>query len=364
MPVPNNIKDISSIPASNSPLGSDTIGTSLDEYLRSIQAIVRQESVNKSWERRNDTPTYINATTFTLVGNLTSFYNVGRAIKAIDSSVITGLITSSNFASGVTTVITTWNSGNLTASLSEVQLGIETSATKPALISTAMQPVVNAADLPTARNLMGVTNQWVGNINFSANGVIPVTLPFPQAYTAGMSFTFRCSAVNSTGFTFQPTGQSVGAVNLPNPLVVGRCYTAFADGIIGWTIFDANLIQGLLPSNNLSDITNRQTALQNLQITTANYNSSTVRMSDDATRVLKRIRGVTGAIANGATGTITLPNGYGYENAASWVVVASPLTVSGGSPSPVNVISANQFTINNQGNATSAFYWLAEGHHT
>lgn len=43
MPVPSTIVDISSTASSNSPSGSDLIGNTLDEYLRAIQAILKQQ---------------------------------------------------------------------------------------------------------------------------------------------------------------------------------------------------------------------------------------------------------------------------------------------------------------------------------
>lgn len=43
MPVPSSIADLSTTAASNYPLGSDSIGTSLDDYLRTIQAIIKQQ---------------------------------------------------------------------------------------------------------------------------------------------------------------------------------------------------------------------------------------------------------------------------------------------------------------------------------
>lgn len=42
MPVPSSIGDLSATPASNSPAGSEAVGPLLDDYLRAIQAIVRQ----------------------------------------------------------------------------------------------------------------------------------------------------------------------------------------------------------------------------------------------------------------------------------------------------------------------------------
>lgn len=43
MPLPSSIYDLSTSAASNSPAGVDSIGTSLDDYLRAIQAIIKQQ---------------------------------------------------------------------------------------------------------------------------------------------------------------------------------------------------------------------------------------------------------------------------------------------------------------------------------
>ena len=45
MPVPNLVTDLSTVAASNSPVGSDPIGGTLDDYLRNIQAIVKKQFV-------------------------------------------------------------------------------------------------------------------------------------------------------------------------------------------------------------------------------------------------------------------------------------------------------------------------------
>lgn len=41
MPVPSSMRDLSTVVGSNSPPGSEAVGTSLDEYLRTIQSIMR-----------------------------------------------------------------------------------------------------------------------------------------------------------------------------------------------------------------------------------------------------------------------------------------------------------------------------------
>ncbi len=41
MPVPNTMADLSTTAGSNSPAGSESIGNSLDNYIRAVSAIVR-----------------------------------------------------------------------------------------------------------------------------------------------------------------------------------------------------------------------------------------------------------------------------------------------------------------------------------
>lgn len=43
MPIPSSAADLSTTADSNSPAGSDSVGTSLDDYLRAIQAIIKQQ---------------------------------------------------------------------------------------------------------------------------------------------------------------------------------------------------------------------------------------------------------------------------------------------------------------------------------
>lgn len=43
MPVPSSMRDLSTVAGSNSPPGSEAVGTSLDDYLRTIQSIIRNQ---------------------------------------------------------------------------------------------------------------------------------------------------------------------------------------------------------------------------------------------------------------------------------------------------------------------------------
>lgn len=131
MSVPTSIADLSTSSASNSPIGSDSIGTSLDDYLRAIQAIVRSESINKEWILEPYTHTYTSGTSFTIAGtDVTSTYSANRRVKAIGSTTgtIYGTISSSSFSTN-TTVNVTWDSGSLSNETLTIYLGAIQSAT-------------------------------------------------------------------------------------------------------------------------------------------------------------------------------------------------------------------------------------------
>ncbi|MEN6643005.1 MAG: hypothetical protein ABFE08_11205, partial [Armatimonadia bacterium] len=125
MPVPSSITDLSTTAASNSPAGTDPISNTLDDYLRAIQAIIRQESLAKSWEAPGHTATWLSGTQFTVPTDLTSTYRVGRRIKATLSgpTYAYSTITASAFAAGVTTVTVANDSTALTSPISAVEVG-------------------------------------------------------------------------------------------------------------------------------------------------------------------------------------------------------------------------------------------------
>lgn len=71
------------------------------------------------------TPTYVSATSFTLVGDQTSAFHIGRRLKLLDSSGNDyGIITASVFTA-LTTVTVLLDSGALDAGLSAVSYGLE-----------------------------------------------------------------------------------------------------------------------------------------------------------------------------------------------------------------------------------------------
>jgi microcystin-dependent protein len=77
------------------------------------------------WVLREETPTYLSATTFTVSGDLRSTYQVGRRVRAQVSAGLTyHTITAADFLTGATTVTITNDSTPLDAGLSSVSVGL------------------------------------------------------------------------------------------------------------------------------------------------------------------------------------------------------------------------------------------------
>lgn len=94
------------------------------------------------WLNYGLTPTYVSTTQFTVPGNQTSIYSVGRRVRAfVTAGVIYGTISSSAFSS-ITTVGVTWDSGNLDNGVSEVDVGIlnPSFSSLPALTNLSQGP--------------------------------------------------------------------------------------------------------------------------------------------------------------------------------------------------------------------------------
>lgn len=98
--------------------------SSVNDSARQMMADVAAWYQAPEWLNYALTPTYISGTQFSVTGNQTGIYTVGRRIRAfVTAGTIYGTIISSAFAS-VTTVGVTWDSGALDSGVSEVDVGI------------------------------------------------------------------------------------------------------------------------------------------------------------------------------------------------------------------------------------------------
>ena len=98
----------------------------LNDAARETMAAVRRWYDDAQWLDLGDAPTQTGATTFTLAGDKTAVYAVGRRLKLDDSSMLYGTITNSSYSNPNTTVAVALDSGSLTGALSAVAVGILT----------------------------------------------------------------------------------------------------------------------------------------------------------------------------------------------------------------------------------------------
>jgi hypothetical protein len=143
MAVPTLITDLSETIASNSPGGSDLIGGSLDNYIRALAGILRQESLNKAWLPYGEAVTYVSATTFTVVeatAGGTRWY-AGRPFKAVvTAGTIYGVIASTS-VSGPTRTVTVLSDTALDSGLSRVDLAVEPRSVLPVQKNAIINPM-------------------------------------------------------------------------------------------------------------------------------------------------------------------------------------------------------------------------------
>lgn len=96
--------------------------------LRTIDNVagINDASVSQSqWVQSGLTPTYISATSFSLVGDQTAIFQVGRRLQTLNTSgLIYSTIATSTFGAGVTTITTVNDSGVLDLGLSQVSYGL------------------------------------------------------------------------------------------------------------------------------------------------------------------------------------------------------------------------------------------------
>lgn len=202
------------------------------------------------------TPTYVSATQFTLVGDQTSTFHVGRRLKTTNSGgTVYSRISVSAFGA-LTTITVVNDSGTLDSGLSAVNYGLISAdnTSTPAILAT----VINAAGdtiygtgadaytrlaLGTARQVLAV----------NAGATAPawsdkITLATEQATTSGTSIDFTGIPAGVRRINIMPVGvSSNGTSNLLIQLgdaggFENTGYTSFASNLSGGTSSTAGFI--------------------------------------------------------------------------------------------------------------------------
>ncbi len=86
----------------------------VNDAARELMAATRRQWEDAQWFDFGDTPTYVSGTSFTVVGDLTARYEVGRKIRLIGTTPFTSYatISSATYSSPDTTVVFTVDSGD------------------------------------------------------------------------------------------------------------------------------------------------------------------------------------------------------------------------------------------------------------
>lgn len=179
----------------------------------------------KEWLDSGHTPTFATTTTFTIPGNVTSDYTTGRRLRITDATTLYGTVDSSAYTSN-TTVTVTLDSGDLSASLSKVEVAAVNIDSLPSELLTKTEGDANYeplnADLMkrnvTANLTKGhtTTAYAIGN---SGTGTLTIdpTNGHTQTLTVNGSFTIDVVATNDSCTTILVTNDAVGGHGISMP---------------------------------------------------------------------------------------------------------------------------------------------------
>lgn len=109
--------------------------SSVNDSARAMMAAIAAWFAAPEWLNYGFTPTYVSGTQFTVAGNQTLTYTVGRKVRAfVTAGTIYGTITASSYTS-LTTVTVAWTSGAMDSGLSEVDVSLANQSFLGALLN-------------------------------------------------------------------------------------------------------------------------------------------------------------------------------------------------------------------------------------
>ncbi len=200
----------------NTPAGTDSMAGVLDDQLRNIKSVVRQESENKQWIRylglqsapSTSAPSYISSTSFSLPGDWVTpgIMQVNRRIVAIcTGGNYTGSIATATYNGVITTVTLTMDSTGIDASMTEVMVGALTDGNGS--VPTTYLNVGRAINFTQVAN--GGTAAWTG------------TVPGMSALVAGQTYVVE--------WTVGPVGATTAQTLNLNSLGAKNIYKVYGD---------------------------------------------------------------------------------------------------------------------------------------
>ena len=263
------IKDYSLTAANNTTIGSintaeGMLPSNINNCFRGLGAELREWYNDSQWVIYGDgdngfTITYASATSFTISAvDVTSFYHVGRRVKAVGSATgtIYGTISATTFSTN-TTVTVTWDSGSLSNETITIYLAIltKTGDSIPELVITNAKVATSAAIAATKIHDGSVSNTEFGYLD-GVTSAIQTQIDSKQATITGGATTI-VSADLTADRALVSNGSGKVAVSSITATELG-----YVSGVT--SAIQTQLGTKLTASNNLSDVSSTSTARTNL----------------------------------------------------------------------------------------------------
>ena len=263
------IKDYSTTAANNTTIGSintaeGMLPSNINNCFRGLGAEIREWYNDSQWVIYGDgdngfTITYASATSFTISGvDVTSFYHVGRRVKAVGSATgtIYGTIATTTFSTN-TTVTVTWDSGSLSNETITVYVAAlsKTNDSIPELVITNAKVATNAAIAATKIHDGSVSNTEFGYLD-GVTSAIQTQIDSKQATITGGASTIVSSNLTADR-ALVSNGSGKVAVSSVTATELG-----YVSGVT--SAIQTQIGTKLTASNNLSDISSASTARTNL----------------------------------------------------------------------------------------------------
>jgi hypothetical protein len=210
--------------------------TDTDPPTSPIRAIDNVQGVNDAtvalnqWQASGVPPTYVSASTFTLVGDQTSDFQVGRRIQAtVSLGTVYGYISASAYTT-LTTVAVVLDSGALDAGLSTVSLGIlTTDNTSSPILKDSNFRVSGSFDKTKriALELDGISTATTRTLTVpDHDGTIVLIETLPGLQTAKIQPIAASVASNALTITLNPTTLDFRSSTLSSGTVNTRSVTS------------------------------------------------------------------------------------------------------------------------------------------
>ena len=263
------IKDYSTTALTNTEVGGVNIEegmlpSTLNNALRAILVDVREWYNDSQWVVYGDgdsafTITYGSATTFTVDGvDVTTFYHVGRRVRAVGTTTgtIYGTISVTTFSTN-TTVTVVWDSGSLQNEAIAVSIGAlsATNNSIPEAVITNVKVVTGAAIDAAKIHDGSVSNAEFGYLD-GVTSAIQTQINTKQATITGAATTIVTSDLTASKAVISNASGKV-AVSSVTDTELG-----YVSGVT--SAIQTQINTKLTATNNLSDVTNTSTARTNL----------------------------------------------------------------------------------------------------